>query len=135
MNNYVISVGIVYLVIVTFIMAKIMMEKKDTLTIPRKKKNKEKKSKPEHFNDYDIKAEYVDVIGDGIDGENNKQSDDDKMFVRAIRPKAPSNKIAGSGKNLQYQMLKDGFQIVDNGSVKTGHIDSMCGIAMSDYGA
>ena len=127
MNNYVIALGIIYLVIVTFIMAKIMMEKKDPLIIPRKEKNK----KPEHFNDYDVKAEYADIIGDGIENES-KQSDDDKLFARSIRP---NNKIAVSGKNLQYQMLKDGFQIVENGSAKTGHIDSMCGIAMSDYGA
>ena len=135
MNNYVIALGIIYLVIVTFIMAKIMMEKKDPLIIPRKKKNKNNKNnkikKPEHFNDYDVKAEYADIIGDGIENES-KQSDDDKLFARSIRP---NNKIAVSGKNLQYQILKDGFQIAENGSAKTGHIDSMCGIAMSDYGA
>ncbi len=123
MKDYVVAIGIIYILIITFILGKMLLEKKDGMK-NKKIKHVKRKTTPIIT---ETNYEADDINSDAI----TPDSADDIMFNRIAMANSPNRNAPTSGKNLQYEMFKDGFQL----SSQAGHLDSMMGISMSDFGA
>lgn len=146
MNNAVFIIALVYVVLITYFIGRSIAARKDSMKNGAKKnktnssKLLEKRKTNNFSSDYDITAEYYDEVADSLDTKTNETNDDelfDREFKRSRKVRGGASKSSNtqSGKNLQYKMLKDSFQIVDNGSAVHKHLDSMCDTSIGEFGA
>lgn len=122
---------VLYIILITYFVGKLLMKPKSseglvTITSDNERKKKKKKRISSTIviaddidNRSDPDYEQFDSHIDPMNSPSGKESsDDDALFNRqANRSRFISGKdkpsAAGSGKNLQYNMLKDNFQIVE----------------------